>query len=138
MAEGQEGSREVIGEGIHISDEVVGIIAGIAASEVPGLAGMSGGLTSGLSEALRGRSFGKGVRVTLREHRCVIDLYVIVRYGARIPDVAMAVQQSVKRAVEAMTGLAVERVNVHVQGIDFGGERPPRGEAQAPEEPAPR
>ncbi|MDI3317443.1 MAG: Asp23/Gls24 family envelope stress response protein [Bacillota bacterium] len=138
MAEGREVSRETIGEGIHISDEVVGIIAGIAASEVPGLAGMSGGLASGLSEALRGRSFGKGVRVTLRDRRCVIDLYVIVRYGARIPDVAMAVQQAVKRAVEAMTGLEVERVNVHVQGIDFGSDRGPRAEARAPEEKEPK
>ena len=90
---------EVISEGIQISDDVVAVIAGKAVSEVSGDAGMAGGFAGGITEVLSGKK------------------NLIVEYGVRIPDVAFKIQNRVKKAVEAMTGLTVLNVNVHVQGV---------------------
>lgn len=104
---------------VRIADEVVGIIAGLAAMEVPGVAGMSGGLVGGIAEMLGKKNLSKGVKVEVGEREAAADLFIIVEYGVRIPDVALRVQENVKRAVEAMTGLEVVEVNVHVQGVGF-------------------
>lgn len=104
---------------IRIADEVVSVIAGLAATEIDGVASMSGGIVGGLAEALGRKNFSKGVKVEVGEEEAAIDLSLIVRYGSRIPDVAWAVQENVKNAVENMTGLKVVRVNVHVQGVNF-------------------
>ena len=104
---------------IRIADEVVSIIAGLAATEVDGIAGMSGGLVGGIAEMLGRKNFAKGVKVEVGEKEAAADLYVIVKYGVRIPDVALAVQENVKQAIETMTGLSVVEVNVHVQGVGF-------------------
>ena len=104
---------------IRIADEVVSIIAGLAATEVDGVAGMSGGLVGGIAEMLGRKNFAKGVKVEVGEKEAAADLYVIVKYGVRIPDVALAVQENVKQAIETMTGLSVVEVNVHVQGVGF-------------------
>ena len=104
---------------IRIADEVVSIIAGLAATEVDGIAGMSGGLVGGIAEMLGRKNFAKGVKVEVGEKEAAADLYVIVNYGVRIPDVALAVQENVKQAIETMTGLSVVEVNVHVQGVGF-------------------
>ena len=85
-------------EGIQISNDVIAVIAGVAVSEVNGVAGMAGGFAGGITEAK-------------------IDVNIIVEYGSRIPDVAFEIQNRVKKAVESMTGLKVEEVNVHVQGV---------------------
>ncbi|HCC33500.1 MAG TPA: Asp23/Gls24 family envelope stress response protein [Clostridiales bacterium] len=107
---------------LRISDEVVATIAGIAATEVDGIAGMSAGLVSGISEMLGKKTFARGARVEVGEKETAMDLYVVVEYGVRIPDVAQRVQENVKRAVESMTGLDVVQVNVHVQGVVFHRE----------------
>jgi len=104
---------------IRIADEVVGIIAGLAATEVAGVAGMSGGLGGGIAEILGRKNLSKGVKVEVGEREAAIDLFVIVEYGVRIPEVANNIQENVKRGIESMTGLAVVEVNVHVQGVDF-------------------
>ena len=104
---------------IRIADEVVGIIAGLAATEIDGIAGMSGGLVGGIAEILGKKNFAKGVKVEVGEKEAAVDLYIIVKYGVRIPDVALAAQENVKQAIEAMTGLSVVEVNVHVQGVGF-------------------
>lgn len=104
---------------IRIADEVVSIIAGLAATEIDGVAGMSGGIAGGIAEALGKKNFSKGVKVDVGEEEAAVDLFLIVRYGSRIPDVAWAVQENVKKAIENMTGLKVVRVNVHVQGVNF-------------------
>ena len=101
---------------IRISNEVVATIAGLAAAEVPGLAGMSGG---GLSDLLGRKNLTKGVKVDIGEKEVSIDLYVIIEFGTLIPAVAEAVQNKVKSAVENMTGLKVTTVDVHVQGVTF-------------------
>lgn len=104
---------------IHIADEVVSIIAGLAATEVEGVAGMSGGIAGGIAEFLGRKNFSKGVKVEVGEKEAAIDLYIIVKYGVRIPDIALNVQEVVKAAIENMTGLSTVEVNVHVQGVGF-------------------
>lgn len=104
---------------IHIADEVVSIIAGLAATEVEGVAGMSGGIAGGIAEILGRKNFSKGVKVEVGEKEAAIDLYIIVKYGVRIPDIALNVQEDVKAAIENMTGLSTVEVNVHVQGVGF-------------------
>lgn len=116
-------STEVSSGHVRISDDVVGVIAGIAAGEVEGVAGMSGGLVGGLSEMMTGKkNLAKGVRVDVGDRDTSIDVFVVVEYGVRIPAVAQKVQQRVKKAVESMTGLRVAGVNIHIQGVSFPGE----------------
>lgn len=106
-------------EKIEISNDVIAVIAGVAVSEVQGVAGMSGGFAGGISEVLSGKkNLAKGIKVDKNENKVKIDVNIIVEYGTRIPDVAFEIQNRVKKAVENMTGLAVEEVNVHVQGVD--------------------
>lgn len=107
---------------VRIADEVVSIIAGLAATEVNGIEGMSGGLVGGIAEMLGRKNFAKGVKVEVGEKEAAVDLYIIVKYGVRIPDVALSVQENVKQAIETMTGLSVVEVNVHVQGVGFPEE----------------
>lgn len=107
---------------IRIADEVVSIIAGLAATEVEGIAGMSGGIAGGIAEMLGRKNFAKGVKVEVGEKEAAVDLYIIVKYGVRIPDVALAAQENVKQAIENMTGLSVVEVNIHVQGVGFPDE----------------
>ena len=104
---------------IRIADDVVAVIAGVAVSEVPGVAEMSGGFAGGISEVLSGKkNLSKGIKVESSEKQTKIDVNIIVEYGIRIPDVAFEIQNRVKKAVENMTGLNVEEVNVHVQGVN--------------------
>ena len=107
---------------VRIADDVVAVIASIAATEVEGVAGMSGGLVSGMAEMLGKKQLSKGVKVQVGEKECALDLFLVVEYGVRIPEVAQRVQENVKRAVETMTGLTVVEVNIHVQGISFHAE----------------
>lgn len=124
---------EVKGEmgAVRIANEVVAIVASLAAIEVPGLSGMSGGVVGGIAERLGRKNLSKGVKVEVGEREAAIDLYVIVDFGVRIPDVATQVQTSVKRAVETMTGLKVVEVNVHVQGVAFSKEEESEEEVEA-------
>ncbi len=104
---------------VRIADEVVAIVAGIATTEVPGVAGMSGGIVGGIAEMLGGKNLTKGVKVEVGEKEAAIDLFIIVEYGVRIPDVCWDIQEKVKKAVESMTGLSVVEVNVHIQGVNI-------------------
>ena len=106
-------------EGIKISSDVIAVIAGVAVSEVPGVFGMAGGFAGGITEVLKGKkNLAKGIKVDTTDNKAKIDVNIIVDYGARIPDVAFEIQNRVKTAVENMTGLKVEEVNVHVQGVN--------------------
>ncbi len=104
---------------VKIADEVVSIIAGLAATEIEGVASMSGGIGGGIAEVLGRRQFSKGVKVEVGEEETKIEIFIMVNYGVRIPDVAWDIQESVKKAVETMTGLRVVYVNIHVQGVHF-------------------
>ena len=106
-------------EGVKISNDVIAVIAGVAVSEVQGVASMSGGFAGGISEVLSGKkNLAKGIKVEAGEKEAKIDVNIVVEYGTRIPDVAFEIQNRVKKAVENMTGLKVEEVNVHVQGVN--------------------
>ena len=105
--------------GVKISNDVVAVIAGVAVAEVSGVASMSAGFAGGISEVLSGKkNRSKGIKVEVEENTAKIDVNIVVEYGARIPDVAFDIQNRVKKAVENMTGLNVEEVNVHVQGVN--------------------
>ena len=129
MEENQNENKEEILEGqvvnetevngIKISDDVVAKIAGIAASEVKGVSSMNGGFAGGISEVFGKKNFAKGVKVQVGDKEVLIDLFVTVEYGCRIPDIAWEIQNKVKTAVESMTGLKVLEVNVHVQGVNM-------------------
>lgn len=104
---------------LRIADDVVAIIAGLAATEVEGVAGMSGGIAGGIAEMLGRKNLSKGVKVEVGETETAVDIFVIVEFGIRIPDVALKIQENVKKAIETMTGLKVVEINVHVQGVAF-------------------
>jgi len=115
-----EGMNVEIANNLTISEDVIGIIAGIAAAEVDGVSGMTLGLVDGINQILgSNKKYSKGVKIELEGNNVVIDLYVIVKYGVRIPDVAFSIQNSVKSQVETMTGLNVQSVNINVQGVTF-------------------
>lgn len=115
-----EGMNVEIANNLTISEDVIGIIAGIAAAEVEGVSGMTLGLVDGINQILgNNKKYSKGVKIELDGNSVVIDLYVIVRYGVRIPDVAFSIQNAVKSQVETMTGLNVQSVNINVQGVTF-------------------
>lgn len=107
-------------DNINISDEVVTTIAGIAIADIDGVAEMAGGIAGGLSEVLSGKkNLSKGIKAEIDGNDVKIDVNIIVNYGVRIPDVAFDIQNKVKNNVENMTGLRVEEVNVHVQGVNI-------------------
>jgi len=102
---------------VKVADEVISIVAGLAAIEVPGIADMSGGIRGGINDMLGKQNFSKGIKVTPNGKTVVIDVYVYIKYGYSIPDVAIALQEKVKEAVENMTGYEVTSVNIMVEGI---------------------
>ncbi|HWQ74011.1 MAG TPA: Asp23/Gls24 family envelope stress response protein [Syntrophomonas sp.] len=102
---------------VRIADEVVSTVAGLAAIEVEGVAAMSGGWGTDLVEKLGKKNFGKGIRVEIDDQVTTIDIFLSILYGYTIPQVAETVQKEVKAAVEMMTGLHVEAVNVHIVSV---------------------
>lgn len=103
---------------VKISDEVVEVIAGLAASEIDGIVGMSTKLVGGITKILTAKkSVSKGVKVTVGEDSASIDIFVVVTYGTKILNVARKVQENVKKSVESMTGLKVSAVDVYVQNM---------------------
>ena len=107
---------------IRIADEVVSVIAGLAAMDVDGVAGMSGGLIGGIAEMLGRKNFSKGVKVEVGEKETAVDITLVVTYGVDIRQVVTEVQKNVRRAIESMTGLKVIETNVQVQGVVFPEE----------------
>lgn len=107
---------------VKIADDVVAIIAEIAAREVQGVFSMSGGIADSITEILGKKNPSKGVKVEVGEKEAAIDLYIVVDYGVRIPDVSWQIQENVKKAVETMTGLTVVEVNIHIQGVNMDKE----------------
>lgn len=102
---------------VEIAPDVIEVIAGLAAAEIDGVAHMSGGFVGGIAEKLGRKNFSKGVKVELGENHTVVDVSIVVEYGVRIPDVALAVQDNVKTTIQNMTGLDVLEINVHVVSV---------------------
>lgn len=117
---GANDEKVEIATNLNISEDVIGIIAGLAASEVEGIAGMTLGFVDGINQILgSSKKYSRGVKIELDGKKVTVDIFVNVKYGVRIPDVAWAAQTAVKNAVETMTGLEVAAVNINVQGIIF-------------------
>jgi len=104
---------------VSISSDVVATIASMAASGIEGVTSMISTISSGFAELLGKKNVAKGVKVDVDENNAVIDLYITVEYGAKIPDVAWNVQSKVKSEVESMTGLNVTDVNIHIEGVSM-------------------
>ncbi|MCA0970128.1 Asp23/Gls24 family envelope stress response protein [Halobacillus litoralis] len=104
---------------IEIAPEVIEVIAGIAVSEVAGVASMRGNFASGVVERLGKKNHGKGVKVELTEEGILIEAYVVMDYGISIPDTAQKIQDNTRQALKNMTALEIKEINVHVVGIQM-------------------
>ncbi len=104
---------------IQIAPEVIEVIAGLAAVQVEGVAGMSGGIAGGIAELLGRKNLSKGVKVEVGERQAAVDVSIVAEYGCKLPEVAVRIQQNVKQAIHDMTGLEVTEVNVHIHDIYF-------------------
>jgi uncharacterized alkaline shock family protein YloU len=107
-----------IGE-VKISAEVITVIAHTVASEIEGVSSMSSGIAENITSVLGRKTGSKGVKVEINDKDVTIDLYIMVDFGARIPDVAWKLQERVKTSVEDMTGMNVTAINIHVLGVNF-------------------
>ncbi len=117
--------------GVKISNDVVAVIAGVAVSEVQGVFSMQTSFAGGISEVLSGKkNRSKGIKVEVEGNTAKIDVNIIVEYGARIPDVAYEIQNRVKKAIESMTGLKIDEINVHIQGVNTSSDAKEKEEVQ--------
>lgn len=113
--------KDTIGE-VQIADEVVAIIAGLAATEAEGVDSMAGNITNEWVSRLGMKNLSKGVKVDVTEEHVSVDLSLIMKYGYSIPEVSAKVQEKVKTAIENMTGLSVLDVNIKIAGINTDEE----------------
>lgn len=114
-------NNEFLGK-LTVTNDVIAIIAGLAAVEVDGVYSMSGGLTGGIAEVLGIKNLSKGIKVETKEELVYINIYIIAEFGARIPEVAWNIQEKVKKTVERMTGMRVMEANIHVQSVNIPKE----------------
>ncbi|MFJ7746125.1 Asp23/Gls24 family envelope stress response protein [Peribacillus sp. NPDC097295] len=104
---------------VEIAPEVIEVIAGIAASEVEGVAHMRGNFATGVVEKLGKKNHGKGVKVDLTGETIKVDLYCVMKFGVSIPKIAQEVQDNIREALLNMTAIDAGEVNIHVVGIAF-------------------
>ena len=104
---------------IQIADDVVSNIAGLAVTEVDGVARLSGNVPNELIAKLGKKNLAKGIRVVYADNTFTVDAAIVVQFGYNIVEVSKAVQERVKQSLLTMTGLTVSKVNVRVAGIDF-------------------
>lgn len=107
---------------VSFANDVLAIIAGLAASEIEGVAGMSGGLAGGIAELLGRKNLAKGIKISVNDKLITVDINMIVTYGFKLHEVSRKVQANVIKAIETMTGLGVDKVNINVLGIHFSKE----------------
>ena len=121
MAENKEYvSRETDGGSINISEDVIATIASAATSETEGVAGFATSLGKEITDLLGvKKNAPRGTKIEIVDGTVKVDTFILVKYGALVTDTAKAVQDGVKNSIEAMTGLSVVSVNVHVCGISF-------------------
>ena len=109
-----------VGE-FRVADEVVAIIAGLAATEVEGVSSMAGNITNEIVSRLGMKNLSKGIVVEVLEDEVKVDVAINIAYGFSIPEVSSKVQDKVKSAIENMTGLNVAVVNVRIASVDMAG-----------------
>ena len=112
---------------IKISDDVITVCAAGAVTGVKGVYALTGGLTDSLSKNILGiEPGGKGIKLSRDDDKLSLDVYVIVEYKVKIPQLAWEIQSTVKKELEAITDLTVKEVNIHVQGVHLPGEESSR------------
>ena len=104
---------------IQIADDVVAMIASLAATEVDGVSAMAGNITNELMSKVGMKKLTKGVKVDILETNVVVDLAIVIEYGFNIPATCQKVQDKVKTAIETMTGLIVTDVNIRIAGVNM-------------------
>lgn len=102
---------------VKIADEVIAVVAGLAATEVKGVASLGGGITNSTVARKGIKALSKGMKLVVDNDKVSVDLVVNLEYGYSIPEIASEVQEKVKSAIENMTGMEVAEVNVRVAGI---------------------
>ena len=107
---------------VQIADEVVAVIAGLAATETDGVAKMSGNITNEIVSKLGMKKLSKGVKVKITGTQVDVTLNLVLNYGVSIPKTSQEVQDKVKSAIETMTGLTVSEVNIRIAGIQMDYE----------------
>lgn len=112
--------NEEIGE-VKISEEVISVVAGIAVAEIEGVS-VANSIAEGIVEKFVKKNYGRGIKVTLADETADIDVHVNVDYGIKIPDAAFSLQENVKKSIETFTDIAVNKVNVFVDGINMEEE----------------
>ena len=115
-------TKEIVNSSIKISDEVIETIASVAVSEIEGVSSMGTGFVDGIARRIAKKSMSAGIKANVTDNTVGVDISIVVKYGVRIPEVAWNVQDAVKKEIELMTGLTVEKVNVKVVGIDIPDE----------------
>lgn len=105
---------------VKIADEVVAIIAGLAATEVEGVSSMAGNITNDIVSRLGMKNLSRGIKVEVTEGLVKVDVAINIAYGFNVPEVSSKVQDKVKNAIENMTGLTVEQVNIRIVSVDMG------------------
>lgn len=103
---------------IKISEEVIATISEVAVNEIDGICGTGTTLAGELKQKFVKKTSGKGVKVVFNDNFVTIDISLIIKFGVRIPEVSWNVQENVKKQVESMTGLTVDKINIHVVGIN--------------------
>ena len=118
----QETAQEAKYGKVTYANDVIAIIAGLAATEVEGVASMAGNITNELVSKLGMKSLSKGVKVAIDDNKVTVDLNLNIDYGKNLLETSKAVQERVKSSIENMTGLEVQAVNVHIADVDMEGE----------------
>ena len=116
IKENEEGS-------VRVADEVIAIIAGLAATEVEGVSSIAGNITNELVGKLGMRNLSKGIKIEMTEDSFEVFLAINIAYGYNIPDVSEKVPERVKTAIENMTGLKISMVNVRIAAVDMASEK---------------
>lgn len=105
---------------VRIADEVIAIIAGLAATEVEGVSSMAGNITNELVSKLGMKNLSKGIKVEVTDNTVSVEVALNIAFGYAIPEVSAKVQEKVKTAIENMTGLEVSSVNIRIAAVDMG------------------
>ncbi len=121
------------GDSIRISSEVVAVIAGIVSNDIPGIAGMSGGLVGGIAEKLGRKDLTKGIKVHVDGENVTLDMNVIAEYGSSIVEATDKLKKAIRGNVEKTTGLKVQAININVLGINIPGEEEPEEDEKVKE-----
>lgn len=108
---------------VQIADEVVAIIAALAATEVEGVESMAGNITNELVSRLGMKNLSKGVKVDVLEGVVTVSLALILKYNYSIVEVTSKIQEKVKAAIENMTGLEVADINIRVAGVEMDAQK---------------